>query len=214
MRTGLIAEKIGMTQVFEPNGTQVPVTVLKVSPCTVIERKSQDVHGYNAVQLGTREVSPTKLAKPQREYFAKKNLAPKKILKEFRVSADALLDVGVELTAEHFAAGQYIDVTGTSVGKGFAGGMKRHNFGGLRASHGVSVSHRSHGSTGNRQDPGKVFKNKKMAGHMGHVRVTKLNLTVHSIDAERGLILVKGSVPGPKSGIVYVRDAVKMASRA
>jgi large subunit ribosomal protein L3 len=212
MRTGLIAEKIGMTQIFESNGVQVPVTVLKVAPCTVVERKLQDVHGYDAVQLGTREVSPNKLAKPQREYFAKKNIVPCKLLKEFRVTSDQLLDIGVQLTAEHFEAGQFIDVTGTSIGKGFAGGMKRHNFGGLRASHGVSVSHRSHGSTGNRQDPGRVFKNKKMAGHMGHVRVTKLNLKVHSIDVERGLILVKGSVPGPKSGIVYVRDAIKKAS--
>jgi len=213
MRTGLIAEKIGMTQVFEDNGTQVPVTVLKVSPCTVVEQKTNDVHGYNAVQLGTREVSPSKLAKPQRESFAQKNIAPCKLLKEFRVDASALLDVGTILTAEHFEGGQFVDVTGTSVGKGFAGPMKRHNFGGLRASHGVSVSHRSHGSTGNRQDPGKVFKNKKMAGHMGHVRVTKLNLVVHSVDAERGLLYIKGSVPGPKSGIVYVRDAIKKTAR-
>jgi large subunit ribosomal protein L3 len=213
MRTGLIAEKIGMTQVFEDNGTQVPVTVLKVTPCTVVEQKTNDVHGYNAVQLGTREVSPSKLAKPQRESFAKKNIAPCKLLKEFRVDAEAMLDVGTVLTAEHFEGGQFVDVTGTSVGKGFAGPMKRHNFGGLRASHGVSVSHRSHGSTGNRQDPGKVFKNKKMAGHMGHVRVTKLNLVVHSVDAERGLLYIKGSVPGPKSGIVYVRDAIKKTAR-
>ncbi|MDP5370190.1 MAG: 50S ribosomal protein L3 [Pseudomonadota bacterium] len=213
MRSGLIAEKIGMTQVFDNDGTQVPVTVLKVSPCTVIERKMQDVHGYDAVQLGTREVAPNKLAKPQREYFAKKNIAPCKMLKEFRVSPDNLLDVGTLISADHFESGQFVDVTGTSLGKGFAGAMKRHNFGGLRASHGVSVSHRSHGSTGNRQDPGKVFKNKKMAGHMGHVRVTKLNLKVHSIDADRGLIYIKGSVPGSKGGIVYVRDAIKKAAR-
>lgn len=209
MRTGLIAEKIGMTQVFEDNGVQVPVTVLKVSPCTVVEQKTEEVHGYDAVQLGAIDVASSKLAKPQREAFAKKNIAPCKILKEFRISKDAMLDVGTVLKADHFAIGQFVDVTGTSIGKGFAGAMKRHNFGGLRASHGVSVSHRSHGSTGNRQDPGKVFKNKKMAGHMGHVRVTKLNLVVHSVDAERGLLYIKGSVPGPKSGIVYVRDAIK-----
>lgn len=213
MRSGLIAEKIGMTQIFEDNGIQVPVTVLKVSPCTVVERKMQDVHGYDAVQLGTREVSPNKLAKPQREYFSKKNIAPCKILKEFRVSSENLLEVGTLINESHFDAGQFVDVTGTSIGKGFAGAMKRHNFGGLRASHGVSVSHRSHGSTGNRQDPGKVFKNKKMAGHMGHVRVTKLNLQVHSVDVEFGLIYIKGSVPGPKSGIVYVRDAIKKTAR-
>lgn len=213
MRSGLIAEKIGMTQIFEDNGVQVPVTVLKVSPCTVVERKMQDVHGYDAVQLGTREVNPTKLAKPQREYFSKKNIVPCKILKEFRVTPENLLEVGTLINESHFASGQFVDVTGTSVGKGFAGAMKRHNFGGLRASHGVSVSHRSHGSTGNRQDPGKVFKNKKMAGHMGHVRVTKLNLQVHSVDVEYGLIYIKGSVPGPKSGIVYVRDAIKKTAR-
>jgi large subunit ribosomal protein L3 len=213
MRTGLIAEKIGMTQVFQENGVQVPVTVLKVSPCTVVEQKTEEVHGYNAVQLGTIEVAPTKLAKPQRESFAKKNIAPCKILKEFRVCKESLIEVGTVLTAAHFEGGQFVDVCGISVGKGFAGAMKRHNFGGLRASHGVSVSHRSHGSTGNRQDPGKVFKNKKMAGHMGHVRVTKLNLVLHSIDAERGLLYIKGSVPGPKSGIVYVRDAIKKTSR-
>jgi large subunit ribosomal protein L3 len=213
MRTGLIAEKIGMTQVFETNGTQVPVTVLKVSPCTVFEKKTTEEHGYDAIQLGTGEVSPSKVAKPQREDFAKRNLVPCKLLKEFRVSPESLLEVGTTLTAEHFASGQFVDVTGTSVGKGFAGVMKRHNFGGLRASHGVSVSHRSHGSTGNRQDPGKVFKNKKMAGHMGNVRVTKLNLVVHAVDNERGLLYIKGSVPGPKSGIVFVRDAIKKTAR-
>lgn len=214
MRTGLIAEKIGMTQVFQENGVQVPVTVLKVSPCTVVEQKTAEVHGYDAVQLGAVEVAPSKLAKPQREAFAKKNIAPCKLLKEFRVSKDAILEVGTVLTAEHFESGQFVDVTGISIGKGFAGAMKRHNFGGLRASHGVSVSHRSHGSTGNRQDPGKVFKNKKMAGHMGNVRVTKLNLVVHAVDAERGLLYIKGSVPGSKSGIVYVRDAIKKTARS
>ncbi len=214
MRTGLIAEKIGMTQVFEENGSQVPVTVLKVTPCTVVEQKTNDVHGYTAVQLGTAEVAPTKLAKPQREAFAKKNMTPCKILKEFRVSEEAMLDVGTVLTAGHFESGQFVDVTGTSIGKGFAGAMKRHNFGGLRASHGVSVSHRSHGSTGNRQDPGKVFKNKKMAGHMGHVKVTKQNLVIQAVDAERGLLYIKGSVPGPKSGIVFVRDAIKKTARS
>lgn len=214
MRTGLIAEKIGMTQVFQDNGQQVPVTVLKVNPCTVVEQKIDEVHGYNAVQLGTIEVAPSKLAKPQREAFAKKNITPCKILKEFRISKDAMLEVGTVLKADHFTTGQFVDITGTSIGKGFAGAMKRHNFGGLRASHGVSVSHRSHGSTGNRQDPGKVFKNKKMAGHMGDVRVTKLNLVVHSVDAERGLLYIKGSVPGSKSGTVYIRDAIKKTARS
>lgn len=209
MRTGLIAKKLGMMQIFTEDGTQVPVTVLKVDPCTVIEQKTEEKHGYSAVMLGVGEVAPRKLSKPQREMFVKKQMDPKKLLKEFRVDASNMMDVGSVVDASHLAQGQFIDVTGVSIGKGFAGGMKRHNFGGLRASHGVSVSHRSHGSTGNRQDPGKVFKNKKMAGHMGARKVTKLNLFVQSVDAERGVIYVKGSVPGAKNGIVFVRDAIK-----
>ncbi len=205
MRTGLIAEKIGMTQVFAADGTLVPVTVLRVEQCVVIGKKTEDsADGYTAVQLAAGKVKPKNLTK--------KEIEPRAYVKEFRVDAEHLLEPGTEITASHFTVGQFIDVTGISVGKGFAGAMKRHNFGGLRASHGVSASHRSHGSTGNRQDPGKVFKNKKMAGHMGARKVTKLNLTVHSIDAERGLILVKGSLPGSRGGIVYVRDAIKRSA--
>ncbi|WP_032112437.1 50S ribosomal protein L3 [Candidatus Paracaedibacter symbiosus] len=210
MRTGLIAEKIGMTQVFAADGTLVPVTVLRVDNCVVIGKKTEDsADGYTAVQLAAGQVKPNNLTKPVRGFFAKVGIEPRAHIKEFRVDVEHLLDPGTEITAAHFTAGQMIDVTGISVGKGFAGAMKRHNFGGLRASHGVSVSHRSHGSTGNRQDPGKVFKNKKMAGHMGARQVTKLNLTVHGIDVDRGLIFVKGSIPGSRSGIVYVRDAIK-----
>lgn len=212
MRTGLIAKKLGMTQIFLGSGEQVPVTVLKVDPCTVIEQKTEDKHGYMAVQLGTGDIATRKVAKPQRESYAKKGIEPKRMLKEFRVDAQNLLDVGTTLNADHFKEGQFIDVTGISVGKGFAGSMKRHNFGGLRASHGVSVSHRSHGSTGNRQDPGKVFKNKKMAGHMGARQVTKLNLTVQMIDNEKGLLFVKGSVPGSANGTIFIRDAIKKPS--
>ncbi len=212
MRTGLIAEKIGMTQIFTESGAQIPVTVLKVDPCTVIAQKKEAVDGYNAVQIGCKPVAANKLNKPLRGYFAKKEIEPCKYLKEFRVGEAHLLDVGQKIDVSHFLPNQYVDITGISIGKGFAGGMKRHNFGGLRASHGVSVSHRSHGSTGNRQDPGKVFKNKKMAGHMGARRVTKLNLSIQAVDAERGLLFIKGSIPGAKSSIVYVRDAIKKKS--
>lgn len=210
MRTGLIAEKIGMTQFFAADGTVVPVTVLRVDNCIVVGKKTSDsADGYDAVQVAAGQVKSNSLTKPIRGFFAKKEIEPRARIREFRVDAGNLLEPGVELTSAHFAEGQEVDVTGTSVGKGFAGAMKRHNFGGLRASHGVSVVHRSHGSTGQRQDPGKVFKNKKMAGHMGARRVTKLNLVVHGIDAERNLIFIKGSVPGSKGGIVYVRDAIK-----
>jgi large subunit ribosomal protein L3 len=209
MRSGLIAEKIGMTQIFTENGNQVPVTVLKVESCTVIAQRNETSDGYNAVQIGTKSVAVNKLSKPLRGYFTKQQQEPCRRLKEFRVDEKNMLNAGDKLDVSHFQIGQYVDVTGTSVGKGFAGGMKRHNFGGLRATHGVSVSHRSHGSTGNRQDPGKVFKNKKMAGHMGARRVTKLNLSIQSIDAERGLLFIRGSVPGPKNSVVYVRDAIK-----
>jgi large subunit ribosomal protein L3 len=182
---------------------------LKVEPCTVIEQKTEQKNGYCALVLGVGEVAAHKINKPQREMFVKKEMEPKKLLKEFRVDESKMLEVGSVIDATHFIQGQFIDVTGVSIGKGFAGAMKRHNFGGLRASHGVSVSHRSHGSTGNRQDPGKVFKNKKMAGHMGARRVTKLNLLVQSIDVERGIVYVKGSIPGAKNGKVFVRDAIK-----
>ena len=209
MRTGLIGRKVGMTSFFSNDGTRVPLTVLKVENCIVVDQKTQEKHGYSALTLGTEEVSANKLSKPIRGFFAKKEIEPCKVLKEFRISKENLLDIGTTLTVKHFVEGACVDVTGTSQGKGFAGSMKRHNFGGLRASHGVSVSHRSHGSTGNRQDPGKVFKNKKMAGHMGVRRVTKMNLLIHALDVERGLILLKGAVPGSKQGIVYIRDAIK-----
>jgi large subunit ribosomal protein L3 len=209
MRTGLIAEKIGMTQIFTEDGTQVPVTVLRVDNCSVVAVRTEEKNGYKAVQLGAKIAKPQSLTKPMRGYFAKAETEPKAYLREFRVDDANVMAVGQGVSVDMFLPGQLIDVTGTSIGKGFAGSMKRHNFGGLRASHGVSVSHRSHGSTGNRQDPGKVFKNKKMAGHMGARRVTKLNLKVHEIDADRGLIYVKGSVPGSRGSIVYVRDAIK-----
>lgn len=209
MRTGLIGRKIGMTRLFANDGTHVPVTVVKVDPCTVIAQRTKQDNGYTAVQLGSEQISPSRLTKPMKGYFSSKQQEACRILREFRVSSENLVPVGEVLTVEHFAAGQFIDVTGTSIGKGFAGGMKRHNFGGLRASHGVSVSHRSHGSTGNRQDPGKVFKNKKMAGHMGARRVTTLGLSLYAIDSTRGILYIKGAIPGAKQGIVYVRDAIK-----
>jgi large subunit ribosomal protein L3 len=209
MRSGLIAQKLGMTRVFNDAGEHVPVTVLKVENCQVIDVRKADSHGYSAVQLGIGTRKVRNVSKPMRGHFAKAKVEPKSKLAEFRVSEDALLSVGAELTVDHFVAGQFVDVTGTSIGKGFAGSMKRHNFGGLRATHGVSVSHRSHGSTGNRQDPGRVFKNKKMAGHMGDTRVTVQNLRIVSTDTERGLLLVRGAVPGAEGGFVLVRDAVK-----
>lgn len=210
MRTGLIAEKVGMTQFFAADGTLVPVTVLQVSDCVVVGKKTADSKdGYDAVQIGSKKAKVNNITKPMREFYAKKEIEPRVHLKEFRVSSENLLVQGTEIKADHFKEGQFIDVTGTSIGKGFAGAMKRHNFGGLRASHGVSVSHRSHGSTGNRQDPGKVFKNKKMAGHMGARQVTKMNLSIYGVDAEKNLIFVRGSVPGSQGGIVYVRDAIK-----
>src|SRR5213083_1492371 len=198
MRTGLIAQKLGMTRVFTGEGNHVAVTVLRVANCQVVAQRTQETDGYTALQLGVGAAKVKNVTKPQRGHFAKAKVEPKERLAEFRVSADALLDVGAEITAAHFLPGQFVDVVGTSIGKGFAGAMKRHNFGGLRATHGVSVSHRSHGSTGSRQDPGKVFKNKKMAGHMGQTRVTTQNLEVVSTDEDRGLILIKGAVPGSK----------------
>jgi len=209
MRTGLIAEKVGMTRVFDDAGTHVPVTVLKVDNCQVVAQRTAERDGYTAVQLGVGKAKVKNVSKPMRGHFAKAKVEPKRKLVEFRVSADALIEVGAELTAAHFLPGQFVDVIANSIGKGFAGVMKRHNFGGLRATHGVSVSHRSHGSTGQRQDPGKTFKGKKMAGHMGAERVTTQSLQVVIADAERGLLMIKGSVPGSKNGWVLVKDAVK-----
>jgi large subunit ribosomal protein L3 len=209
MRTGLIAQKLGMSRVFDEGGAHVPVTVLKIDNCQVVGVRTAEKNGYTAVQLGVGSVKVKNLSKAERGHFAKVKVEPKRKLAEFRVSKDALLEVGVELGANHFVPGQFVDVTGTTIGKGFAGSMKRWNFGGLRATHGVSVSHRSHGSTGNRQDPGRTFPNKKMAGHLGVERVTTPNLKVVSADAERGILLVRGAVPGSEGGFVLIRDAVK-----
>ncbi|MDP1584930.1 MAG: 50S ribosomal protein L3 [Bradyrhizobium sp.] len=209
MRSGVVAQKIGMSRVFTETGEHVPVTVLRLLQCTVIAHRTKDKNGYVALQLGSGPRRTNNMSKADRGYFAKAKVEPKRKLAEFRVSDDALIPVGAEITADHFATGQFVDVCGISIGKGFAGGMKRWNFGGLRASHGVSVSHRSIGSTGGRQDPGKTFKNKKMPGHMGVDRVTTLNLKVVQTDVERGLILVEGAVPGAKGGWITVRDAVK-----
>ena len=208
-RTGVIARKMGMTRVFAEDGTQVPVTVLKLENCQVVAVRSDEKDGYTAVQLGAGAAKVKRTNKAERGHFAKAKVEPKRKVAEFRVAADNVLEPGVEITADHYVAGQYIDVIGQSIGKGFAGAMKRHNFGGLRASHGVSISHRSHGSTGQCQDPGRVFKGKKMAGHMGAERVTQQNLTVHAVDVEQGLILVRGAVPGAKQGWVLVHDAAK-----
>ena len=214
MRTCLIAKKLLMSRIFEADGTHVPVTVLSVDGLQVVNVKTAEKDGYNAVQLGTGAIKAKNVTKPMKGYFAKANVEPKKKLGEFRVSEDCLLSVGDELSVEHFVAGQYVDVCATSIGKGFAGVMKRHNFAGLEASHGVSISHRSHGSTGQRQDPGKVFKGKKMAGHLGAERVTVQNLKVVAIDAARGLIMVKGGVPGSENTWVRVTDAVKKPANA
>jgi large subunit ribosomal protein L3 len=209
MRSGVIAKKLGMTRLFLENGTQVPVTVLQLDALQVVAQRTADKDGYTAVQLGAGAAKAKRTTAAMRGHFAKASVEPKRVLVEFRVSPDNLIDVGAEITADHYLAGQYVDIAGTTIGKGFAGAMKRHNFGGLRASHGVSVSHRSHGSTGQRQDPGKVFKGKKMAGHMGDVRVTTQNLQVVRTDPARGLIMVKGAVPGSAGGWVTVKDAVK-----
>lgn len=212
MRTGLIAKKLGMSRIFQADGTHVPVTVLKVDGLQVVNVRTAEKDGYNAVQLGTGAVKAKKVSKPLKGYFAKAKIEPKKKLGEFRVSEDCLLPLGAELSVEHFVPGQYVDVCAKSNGKGFAGVMKRYNFAGLEASHGVSISHRSHGSTGNRQDPGKVFKGKKMAGHMGATRVTVQNLKVVSVDPSKGLIMVKGAVPGTEDTWVRITDAVKKTS--
>ncbi len=211
MRSGVIAQKIGMTRVYNDAGEHVPVTVLRMENCQVVAQRTQEKNGYTAVQLGVGLAKVKNTTKALRGHFAVASVEPKAKVAEFRVSPENLIEVGSEITVEHFVAGQKVDVTGTSIGKGFQGVMKRHNFGGGRASHGNSVSHRSHGSTGQRQDPGKVFKGKKMAGHMGSTRVTTQNLEVVSTDADRGLILIRGAVPGSKGAWIYVSDAVKSA---
>jgi large subunit ribosomal protein L3 len=209
MRTGLLAKKVGMTRLFGVDGSHIGVTVLQVEDCEVVAVRTSEKDGYTAVQLGVGRAKANNVTKPMRGHFAKAKVEPKRKVGEFRVAEDALLDVGARLSAEHFVEGQLVDVVGISIGKGFAGAMKRHNFGGLRASHGVSISHRSHGSTGNRQDPGRTFKNKKMAGHMGARQVTVQNLEVFGVDADRGLVLVRGGVPGAKGSYVRITDAVK-----
>ena len=209
MRSGVIAKKIGMTRIFTEDGIQVPVTVLHMDKVQVVSTRTTNKDGYSAVQLGAGSVKVKNVSKAQRGHFTAAKVEPKQKLAEFRVSEENLIDVGEELTADHYLAGQYVDIAGVSIGKGFAGAMKRHNFSGLRASHGVSISHRSHGSTGQCQEPGKVFKGKKMAGHMGVVRVTTQNLKIVRTDSDRGLIMVKGAVPGSKGGWVTIKDATK-----
>lgn len=209
MRTGIIARKVGMTRVFDDSGAHVPVTVLELDGCQVVGVRTKEKDGYVAVQLGSGARKASRTGRAMRGHFAKAKVEPRARVAEFRVSDDALIDAGAEISADHFVSGQFVDVSGRSIGKGFAGAMKRHNFGGLRASHGVSISHRSHGSTGQCQDPGKVFKGKKMAGHMGDRAVTVQGLKVVSTDVERGLILVHGAVPGAKGSFVTIKDSVK-----
>ncbi|GKY88501.1 50S ribosomal protein L3 [Sinisalibacter aestuarii] len=209
MRSGILAKKVGMTRLFMDDGKQIPVTVLQLEGLQVVSQRTAEKDGYTAVQLGAGAAKAKRTSKAMRGHFAAAKVEPKRKLVEFRVSPENLIEVGEEISAEHFVEGQKVDVSGTSIGKGFAGAMKRHNFGGLRASHGVSISHRSHGSTGQCQDPGRVFKGKKMAGHMGAARITTQNLEVVRTDAERGLVFIKGAVPGSKGGWVTVKDAVK-----
>ncbi len=209
LRSGVIAKKVGMTRLFMEDGKQVPVTVLQLDKLQVVANRTPEQHGYSAVQLGAGTAKAKRTSKAMRGHFAVVKVEPKRKVAEFRVAPEAMIPVGEEITADHYFEGQFVDVSGTSIGKGFAGAMKRHNFGGLRASHGVSISHRSHGSTGQCQDPGKVFKGKKMAGHMGAARVTTQNLQVVRTDSDRGLIMVKGAVPGSKGGWVTIKDAVK-----
>jgi len=211
MRSGVIAKKLGMTRLFLEDGKQVPVTVLQLDNLQVVAQRTADRDGYTAVQLGAGLAKAKRTTAAMRGHFAKASVEPKRKIAEFRVTADCMIDVGEEITADHYFEGQFVDIAGTSIGKGFQGAMKRHNFAGLRASHGVSVSHRSHGSTGQCQDPGKVFKGKKMAGHMGSARITTQNLQVVKTDSDRGIIMVKGAVPGSKGGWVTVKDAVKKA---
>ena len=214
MRTGVIAKKLGMTRFFDEAGSHVPVTVLSLDGCQVVAQRTVESDGYVALQLGAGAKKAKNTSKAMRGHFGKSNVEPKSYVTEFRVSPESLIEVGAELTADHYVPGQKVDVQGITIGKGFAGGMKRWNFGGLRATHGVSVSHRSLGSTGNRQDPGKTFKNKKMGGHLGVETVTTQNLTVWRVDAERGLIMIKGAVPGSEGSYVKISDAVKKALHA
>ncbi len=214
MRTGLIAKKIGMTTVYTTEGEETAVTVLQVENCQVVSQKTKEKHGYTALELGVGKAKVKNTSKAMRGHFAKAKVEPKRKVVEFRVAEDAMLEPGIELVASHFAPGQYVDITGTTVGKGFEGVMKRWNFAGLEASHGVSVSHRSHGSTGQRQDPGRVFKGKKMAGHMGQRRRTTQNLEVVSVDDNQGFIFIKGAVPGSDNGLVLVKDSVKKGKHA
>jgi large subunit ribosomal protein L3 len=209
MRSGVIAQKVGMTRIFTDAGEHIPVTVLRLANCQVLAHRTDEKNGYTALQLGSGTRKASRVTKAERQNFAVAKVEPKRRLAEFRVSPDNMIEVGAEITADHFIPGQFVDVTGTSQGKGFQGAMKRWNFGGLRATHGVSVSHRSHGSTGQRQDPGKVFKGKKMAGHLGDERITTQNLVIVKTDVDRGLLMVRGAVPGSKGGWVLVRDAVK-----
>ncbi len=214
MRTGLIAKKLGMTRLFQADGTHVPVTVLHLDELQVVDVRTQERDGYTAVQLGWGRAKVKNVTQPNKGHYARVKVEPKQRVREFRVASDAMLESGATLSASHFVVGQMVDVCGVTKGKGFAGAMKRWNFRGLEASHGVSVSHRSHGSTGNRQDPGKTFKNKKMAGHMGVERVTTLNLKIAGVDADKGLLLVHGAVPGSKGEFVTIRDAIKRARHA
>lgn len=209
MRSGVIAQKVGMTRIFTDGGEHVPVTVLRLDGCQVVAHRTEEKNGYMAVQLGAGRIKVKNVTKAERGHFAVANVEPKRRLAEFRVNKDGLIPVGAEITADHFVPGQFVDVSGITVGKGFAGAMKRWNFGGLRATHGVSVSHRSHGSTGNRQDPGRTFKGKKMAGHLGQERVTTQNLRIVRTDVDQGLILIEGAVPGSKGGWILVSDAIK-----
>ena len=211
LRSGIIATKIGNSSYFSQDGTNNQVTVLKVEECVVSHIKTSDKHGYNAVQLATIDTKKdiSKIKKPQRTVFSSNKIEPRKVLKEFRVDNDNVLEVGTKLNVDHFKVDQYIDASSHSIGKGFAGVMKRHNFGGLRASHGVSISHRSHGSTGQNQDPGRVFKGKKMAGRMGNKKVTKQNLKIIEIDLTNNLLIIKGSVPGKKNSVIFLKDSVK-----
>ena len=210
-RTGLIGTKIGNSSFYDESGKSLPVTILKIDECIVSDIKTVEKHGYSSLQLvsinGKKEIK--KLKKPQQKMFADLKINPKKVIKEFRVDKDNILEIGSTLNVSHFKTDQFVDVTSVSIGKGFAGAMKRHNFGGLRASHGVSISHRSHGSTGQNQDPGKVFKGKKMAGHMGATKVTIQNLKVVEVDTENCLLIIKGSVPGKKNSTIIVKDSIK-----
>lgn len=209
MRTGIIAQKIGMTSVFNNIGKKISLTLVKVDDCQVVGHKTAEKHGYNALVIGIKDKKISKVTKPMKQVFANAKVTPKTKLKEFRISEDNFIDVAASLEVDHFTVGQFVDVTATTIGKGFAGSMKRHNFRGLEASHGVSISHRSHGSTGQRQDPGKVFKGKKMAGHMGCKQVTLQNLKIFAVNKEQGLIMIEGSIPGHKGSYISIKDAIK-----